>query len=165
MHASRQFRPQLISDVKRLVFPVKAKPLKVVSEDEFWAAEKRFVQAHDGREGSLPLEEQAANYDRFYDALVRHLQSVGTHCEGFSNGDFSTSRYVDPNDVTVVVSDTETVFRSGAVDAALAAITETGASHMVIFDTGSYIGVLPDGGVIGCSEFEDLLAYDSERGA
>ena len=51
------------------------------------------------------------------------------------------------------------VFNSGALDAALAAITESGATHMVVFDTGSYIAVLPDGSVIGYSEREDLLAY------
>ena len=105
----------------------------------------------------MPLSGQAKNYDRFYDALLRHLQTVGSVVEGFSGGDFSTSRYVDPNDVTIVVSDTDVVFLSGAIDAALAAITETGASHMVIFDTGSYIAVLPDGSVIGCSDDEDLL--------
>lgn len=73
------------------------------------------------------------------------------------------SRNEGKNYVTVVVNDTETVFRSGAIDAAFAAISETGASHMVIFDTGSYIAVLPDGGVIGCSDEEDLLAYDQQR--
>jgi hypothetical protein len=145
---------------------MRAKPLQCVTSDEFWATEKRFAQAHDAREGHLPLEEQAANYDRFYDALVRHLQSVGAHSEGgLGEGEFSTSRYVDPSDVTVVVSDTETVLYSGALDAALAAITETAAPHMVIFDTGSYIGVLSDGSVIGYSESEDLVAFDHERTA
>lgn len=36
---------------------------------------------------------------------------------------------------------------------------------MVIFDTGSYVAVLPEGDVIGCSEFEDLLAWDQQRSA
>jgi hypothetical protein len=138
---------------------VKAKPLQIVSTEEFRAIEKRFADAHHARNGHLELEKQTAHYDRFYDTLVRHLRTVGSHCEGFSGADFSTSRDVEPNDVTVVVSETRLVFNSGAIDAALAAITESGASHMIIFDTGSYIGVLPDGRVIGCSERDDLLAY------
>jgi hypothetical protein len=144
---------------------VKAKPLQLVSADEFRATERRFEEAHTARAGHLPLSEQAADYDRFYDALVRHLGTVGTHCEGFSDGEFSTSRYVDPSDLTVVVSDTATVFRSGALNAALAAIAETGAQHMVVFDTGSYIGVLPNGSVLGYSESEDLLVYERSRNA
>jgi hypothetical protein len=144
---------------------VNAKPLQIVSSDEFWAIEKRFVDAHHARQGHLQLDKQAAHYNRFYDTLVRHLRTVGTHCEGFSGSDFSTSREVDPNDVTVVVSNTRTVFHSGALDAAIAAITETGAPHMVIFDTGSYIAVLPDGSVIGYSETEDLLAFTLVRNA
>src|SRR4030095_8220392 len=111
---------------------VKAKPLQIVSSDEFWAIEKRFVDAHHARNGHLQLDKQVAHYDRFYDTLVQHLKTVGTHCEGFSGADFSTSRDVDPNDVTVVVSETSLVFRFG-LNAALAAITEAGASHMVIF--------------------------------
>jgi len=144
---------------------VNAKPLQLVSSDEFWAIEKRFADAHHTRLGHLQLDKQAAHYNRFYDTLVKYLRAVGTHCEGFSGSDFSTSREVDPNDVTVVVSNTRTVFYSGVLEAAFAAITESGAPHMVIFDTGSYIAVLPDGSVIGYSDTEDLLAYTLVRHA
>ncbi|MBS0657999.1 MAG: hypothetical protein JSR82_07110 [Verrucomicrobia bacterium] len=142
---------------------MKALPLVLVSSDEFWALEGQFHASHDLREGHLPLDDQAKNYDRFYDILVRHLEAIGTHSEGFLEGDFSTDRYVDPTDVTVVVSDTESVFRCRAIDAAFNAIKESGAAHMVIFDTGSYIAVLPDGRVIGYSEGEDLRGYDRAR--
>jgi hypothetical protein len=142
-----------------LTLQVKAKPLQIVSSDEFWDIEKKFADAHHTRQGHLQLDKQMAHYERFYETLVRHLQTVGSQCEGFGGSDFSTSRDVDPNDVTVVISNTKTVFYSGALDAALAAIMETGAPHMVIFDTGSYIGVLPDGSVIGCSDTENLLGY------
>jgi len=125
--------------------------------------EKQFAEAHHAREGHLPLEEQAENYDRFYDILVQHLEAIGDHREGSGDGEFSTYRYVDPNDVTVVVSDTESVYRCGAIDAAFAAIAEAGVPHLVIFDTGSYIAVLPDGKVFGTSEREDLLAFDRRR--
>jgi hypothetical protein len=140
---------------------VKTRPLQIVSSDEFWAIERRFAEAHHARHGHQQLDKQTANYDRFYDTLVRHLRAVGSHREGFSGADFLTSRDVDPNDVTVVVSETSLVFNSGALDAALAAIVESGATHMVIFATGSYIGVLPDGSVIGYSEREDLLACET----
>ncbi|MBE7494782.1 MAG: hypothetical protein HS117_07545 [Verrucomicrobiaceae bacterium] len=144
---------------------MKAQPLRILSSDDFWACESRFQAAHQVREGHLSLSEQARNYDLFYCVLVRHLQAVGSVSDGLSDGDFSTSPHVDPSDVTVVVSDTETVFRSGAIDAVFAAICEAGTNHMVIFDTGSYVAVLPEGDVIGCSEFEDLLAWDQQRSA
>jgi hypothetical protein len=143
---------------------VKTKPLQIVSSDEFWAIERKFVDAHHARQGHLQLDKQAANYARFYDTLVRYLRTVGTHCEGFSGADFTTSRDVDPNDVTVVVSDTKCVFESGALEVAAAAIRDTGAPHMIIFDTGSYIAVLPDGSVIGYSETEELLRYGQVTG-
>lgn len=144
---------------------MKARPLQLLSSDDFCAFEKQFHAAHHAREGHLPLEEQTKNYDRFYDILVRHLQAIGTHGEGSDDGEFSTYRYVDPSDVTVVVSDTESVFRCGAIEAAFAAITEAGVPHLVIFDAGSYIAVLPDGRVFGSSDSEDLLAYDRPRSA
>lgn len=143
---------------------MKAKPLQIVSADEFWAIEKRFVDAHHARHGHLQLDKQTAHYDRFYNTLVRYLRTVGTHCEGFG-ADFSTSRDVDPNDVTVVVSEIRFVFHSGVLDVVAAVLAETGAPHMVIFDTGSYIAVLPDGNVIGYSETEDLLAYSQLQNA
>lgn len=142
---------------------MKAQPLQLLSSPEFWEIDKQFQAAHYAREGHLPLDDRARNYDHFYDILVRHLEAIGTHAEGSGDGEFSTYRYVDPSDVTVVVSDTETVYRCGAIEAALAAITESGAPHMVIFDTGSYIAVLPDGKVFGYSKEEDLPAYDRRR--
>ena len=141
---------------------MKSQPLQLLSSEDFWAYEKQFHAAHHAREGHLPLADQAKNYDRFYDILVRHLQAIGTHSEGSGGGVFSTSRYVDPSDVTVVVSDTESIYRCGAIEAALAAITEAGTPHMVIFDAESYIAVLP-GRVFGYSDNEDLLAYDHQR--
>ncbi len=142
---------------------MKAQPLQLLSPEDFWALEKQFHAAHHAREGHLPMADQAENYDRFYDILVKHLQAIGTHGEGGDDGEFSTYRYVDSTDVTVVVSDTDSVYRCGAIDAALSAIKEAGASHMVIFDTGSYLAVFPDGRVFGYSDREDLLAYDRQR--
>ena len=142
---------------------MRTKPLELISSESFWALNRKFEAAHGAREEHLPLEVQAKNYDRFYGALIRHLRAVGSHVEGGGDGDFSTSRYVDPNDVTVVVSDTDAVFLSCALDAAFDAITEAGVSHMVIFDTGSYVAVLPDGSVVGYSDDEDLLMFDRQR--
>ena len=138
---------------------VKTKPLEIVASDEFWALAQNFESAHEAREGHLPLEVQAKNYDHFYDILIRHLRAVGSHVEGGGGGDFSTSRYVDPNDVTVVVSETDTVFCRGALEAAFNAISEAAVRHMVIFDTDSYLAVLPDGRVVGCSEDENLSKF------
>ncbi len=143
---------------KQFTNPVKAQPLQLVTADDFWALFEQFEAAHGAKEGRLTLKEQIRNYKPFYDILVRHLQEIGTHSEGPGDGEFSTYADVDPNYATVVVCNTESVFRCGAIGAALAAITEAGTPHMVVFDTGSYIGVMPDGRVIGYSDWEDLLA-------
>jgi hypothetical protein len=142
---------------------VKAGPLQIVSPEEFWDIDRGFHRAYEAREGHLPLEEQTANYDERYDALIRHLSAIGTLAEGDDDGsDFSTYRYVPPAGVITVICSTETIFRLGATDAALAAIHESRAPFMVCFDTGSYIGVLPDGRVVGFSECEDLTPYTDE---
>ncbi|HEY1051813.1 MAG TPA: hypothetical protein VGE39_18710 [Prosthecobacter sp.] len=130
--------------------------IRIVTEAEFEAVQAQFQKAHADQEGHLPQEEQAAHYNQFYDLLVAGLQTVGSLAEGSSEGDFVTSCFVDPSFVTVVVSTTATVLKSGALEVAHRAIVEAGGHHMVVFDTGSYIAVLPDGSVIGYSAFEDL---------
>ena len=145
-----------------LVRTVRARSLQVVSSDQFWATERAFQDAHRAREGHLPLKDQTANYDTRYDALVRRLSAIGTLVEGSGDADFSTYRYVPPSGVITVVCETETIFRTQAPDAALAAIHDTPNPFMVTFDAGSYIAVLPDGRVIGFSDSEDLTQYTHE---
>lgn len=130
--------------------------IRIVTEAEFEAIEAQFHQAHATQEGKLPLEEQVAHYNQFYDLLVTGLQTVGSLAEGSSEGDFVTSCFVDPSFVTVVVSTTDTVLKSGALEVAHRAIVEAGGQHMVVFDTGSRMAVLPDGSVVGYSDQEDL---------
>jgi hypothetical protein len=97
-------------------------------------------------------------YDAAFDIIAEELSMVGVvDTDGFGEGDFSMSRYVDLNRSINVVAYTPVARSFASIVAAHAALQKLHEEYVVSFDAHpSYISVRRDGTVIGYCGNEDL---------
>jgi hypothetical protein len=136
--------------------------IAIVPEVEFWSRANRPSVTQDCVETTTSLDDRVKRYDLFFDILVEELQKVSSVAvKAGDEGDFSMNRYVDPISMTVVVCGSTHTAAVIGIPAAMAAIRRNADPHVVVFDSGSYIAVLPEGEIIAYSENEDLPAVFS----
>lgn len=108
--------------------------------------------------GSFTKEHFEREYDAAFDIIAGELSMVGVvDTDGFGDGDFSMSRYVDLNRSINVVADTPVARSLASVVAAHAALQKLPEEYVVSFDAHpSYVSVQRDGTVIGYCGTGDL---------
>lgn len=113
---------------------------------------------------NFTADDFSREYDAAFDILAEELSTVGTvDANGFGDGDFSMSRYVDLNRSITAVAYTPTAQSPAAISAAHTALQRLSEEYVFCFDAHpSYICVRRDGIVIGHTtngDFSVLRAF------
>ncbi len=103
---------------------------RILVEDEAHIDQAFCAEFGSPVDGSLDEE----TFDRVYDHLIDVLTKFGTFLPGFSGGDFSSSRYVDPRPWSRVVAEAH-VPPSLSVQAGLLAVNTSEIPFAVAFDS------------------------------
>lgn len=119
--------------------------------------EERIASAFCSEHGTLPEGRiTEAQFDTIYDHLVSVLERFATFSEGFGDGDYSSSRYVDTIPWIRVVAE-DHVAPATSVQAGLAAIQSSPAPFAVAFDYHpDLILILPPDRVFSTYHEQDL---------
>jgi len=100
---------------------------------------------------SFTEEDFRREYDAAFDALAEELSSVGSVSDGFSDGDFSMSRYVDLNRNITVVAYSDIATSPEALRASHAVLQSLPEEYVLSFDAHpTYVCVRRDGTVRLC---------------
>ena len=99
---------------------------------------------------SFTEEDFRREYDAAFDALAEELSSVGLVSDGFGDGDFSMSRYVDLNRNIAVVAYSDIARSPKTLSASHAVLQNLPEEYVISFDAHpTYVCVRRNGNVIG----------------